>query len=68
MILFHIHKNIIKKMQRNCKKKLLKDIKIFVKKKTRKSSNTVMNVTKISQKRKNKTLLSIGKKYKKHLF
>ena len=33
-------------------KKLLKDIKIFLKKKKKKGSNMVMNVTKISQKMK----------------
>ena len=42
-------------------KKLMKDIKIFLKKKKRKSNNMVMNVTKISQKMKNKSLLSIEK-------
>ena len=42
-------------------KKLMKDIKIFLKKKKRKSNNMVVNVTKISQKMKNKSLLSIEK-------
>ena len=42
-------------------KKLMKDIKIFQKKKKRKSNNMVWNVTKISQKMKNKSLLSIEK-------
>ena len=40
-------------------KKLVKDIKIFVKKKKKKSGSMVVNVTKISQKTKNKSLLSI---------
>ena len=35
-------------------KKLLKDIKIFLKKKKKKSHNMVMNVTEISQNMKNK--------------
>ena len=35
-------------------KKLLKDIKIFLKKKKKKSDNMVMNVTEISQNMKNK--------------
>ena len=42
-------------------KKLVKHIKIFLKKKKKKSDNMVANVTKISQKMKNKSLLSIGK-------
>ena len=42
-------------------KKLVKDIKIFLEKKKKKSSNMVVNVTKISQKMKNKSLLSIEK-------
>ena len=33
-------------------KKLVKDIKIFLKKKKKKSNNMVMNITKISQKMK----------------
>ena len=40
-------------------KKLVKDIKIFVKKKKKKSGSMAVNVTKISQKTKNKSLLSI---------
>ena len=40
-------------------KKLVKDIKIFLKK--RKSDNMVVNITKISHKMKNKSLLNIGK-------
>ena len=40
------------------RKKLVKDIKIFLKKKKKKSGNMVVNVTKISQKMKNKSLLS----------
>ena len=42
------------------KKKLVKNIKIFLKKK-KKSDNMAMNDTKISQKMKNKSLLSIEK-------
>ena len=40
-------------------KKLVKDIKSFLKKK--KSDNMVVNITKISHKMKNKSLLNIGK-------
>ena len=40
-------------------KKLVKDIKIFLKKELQKSDNMVLNTTKISQKMKNKSLLSI---------
>ena len=50
--------NIIKKMK---KKKFVKNIKIFLKKKKKKSDNMAMNDTKISQKMKNKSLLSIEK-------
>ena len=42
-------------------KKLVKDIKIILKTKKKKSGNMVMNITKISQKTKNKSLLSIEK-------
>ena len=42
-------------------KKLVKDTKIFLKKKKKKSYNMVMNVKKISQKIKNKIFLSIEK-------
>ena len=50
--------------KRNLQKKLVKDITIFLKKKTKKSNNMLMNVTKISQKMKNKSLMNIEKKYK----
>ena len=43
-------------------KKLMKDIKMFLMKKKEKSNNMVANVTKIFQKMKNKSLLSIEKK------
>ena len=49
------------KIKKDCKKKLVKDIKIFLKKKNKKSNNMVVNVTKISQRRKNESLLSIEK-------
>ena len=42
-------------------KKLVKDIKIFLKKKKKKSDNMVVNVTNISQKTKKKSLSSIEK-------
>ena len=42
-------------------KKLLKDIKIFLKKKKKKSNNMVKNVTKISQKIKKVNWLSVEK-------
>ena len=51
-------------MKKDCKKKFVKDVKIFVKKKKKKSNNMVVKVTKISQKMKNKTLLSIEKYYR----
>ena len=43
--------------------KFVKDIKIFLKKKKKKCDNIVVNVT-ISQKMKNKALLSIEKLYR----
>ena len=42
-------------------KNLVKDIKIFIQKKMKKSNSMIMNVTKISQKMKNKSFLSIEK-------
>ena len=42
-------------------KKLVKDIKIFLKKKKKKSNNLVVNVTKISQEMKNKSWFGIEK-------
>ena len=42
-------------------KKLMKDIKIFLMKKKKKSNNMVVNITKIFQKMENKSLLSIEK-------
>ena len=42
-------------------KKIMRNIKIFLKKKMKKSDNMVVNVTKIFQKMKNKSLLSIEK-------
>ena len=48
-------------IKKDCKKKLVKDIKIFLKKKNKKSNNMVVNITKISQRRKNESLLSIEK-------
>ena len=48
--------------QKNCyKKNLVKDIKIFLKKKKRKRNNMVVSNTKICQKIINKSLLSIEK-------
>ena len=42
-------------------KKLVDDIKVFLKKKKKKGDNTVVNNTKIYEKMKNKSLLSIEK-------
>ena len=47
--------------ERPRKKKLAKDITIYLKKKKKKSCNMVVNITKISQKMKNKSLLSTEK-------
>ena len=43
------------------KNKPVEDIKIFLKKEKKKSGNMVVNITKISQKMKNKSLFSIEK-------
>ena len=45
-------------------KKLMKDIKIFLKKKKKERNYMVMNVSKISQRMKNKSLFSIKKYYR----
>ena len=45
-------------------KKLVKDIKIFLKKKKRKTDNMVINVTKISQKMKSKSFFCIEKNHR----
>ena len=50
-----------KNYHENNEEKLAKDIKIFLKKKKKKSNNIVLIVTKISQKMKNKILMSIEK-------
>ena len=42
-------------------KKLVTDIKVFLRKKKKKSNNMVLNDTKLYQKMKNKSLLSIEK-------
>ena len=44
--------NIIKKIKKDCKKKLVKDIKTFLKKKKKNSDNMLVNITKIFQKMK----------------
>ena len=51
----------MKKIKKAYKKNLVKDTKIILKKKREKSSNLVVNVTKISQNSKNKSMLNIEK-------
>ena len=46
---------------KDCKNKLVEDMKIFLNKKKEKSNNMVVNNTKIYQKMKTKSLLSIEK-------
>ena len=53
--------NYYRENKERLKKKLVKDIKIFLRKKKNKSNDVVANVTKISQKMKSKYLLSIEK-------
>ena len=48
--------NIIKKITNDWEKKLVKDMKIFLKKKRKKSDNMAVNVTKIYQEIKTKAL------------
>ena len=52
---------IINKIKKDYKRRLAKDIKIFLKKKKKKSDNMTVNVTKISQKTKKINWLSIEK-------
>ena len=51
--------NLSAKCYQENKERLVKDIKILLKKKKKKSGNIIVNPTKISQRRKNKSLLSI---------
>ena len=51
--------NIINKIKKDYKKQLKKHFKIFIRKKKKKTDNMVINVTKISQKMKNKSLSSV---------
>ena len=57
----HISAKYYQQNKERLQKKLVKDIKIFLKKKKWKSNNMVINVTKISRKMKKKSLLSIEK-------
>ena len=52
-----------KEIKKDYKKKLVKDIKIFPKKKKKKNDNMVVNVTKISQKVKKNKLVEYRKRY-----
>ena len=56
--------NIIKIIKEDYKRNLVKDIKVFLKTRKKKSNNMVLNNTKIYQKMKNKSLLSIQKNIK----
>ena len=53
--------DIIKKIKKDYKRKLVRDIKDFLNKKKEKSDNMVVNVTKTSQKMKKRNWLSIEK-------
>ena len=57
----YIYKRSIKRTAKDYNKKLAKEIKIFLKNKKKKSNNMVMNVTKIFQKLKNKSLFRMEK-------
>ena len=56
--------NIIKKIKKHNKKRLVKNIKVFLKKKKKKSNDMVMNNTKIFQKMKKISWL----KYRQKIF
>ena len=56
------HRSLFAALQDYGKKKLVKNIELFLKKRNKKSDNIVVNDTKISQKMKNKSLLSIENK------
>ena len=53
--------NIIKKIKKGYKKRLVKDVKIFLKAEEKKNNNMMVNIIKISQKMKKKSWLSIEK-------
>ena len=57
----HYQLNSIKIIKKKYKIKLVKDIKVFLKKKKEKSNNIFLNDTKIYQKMKNKSVFSIEK-------
>ena len=59
----HISAKYYQHNKERLQKKLVKDIKIFLKKKKWKSNNMVINVTKISRKMKKKKLVEHRKKY-----
>ena len=70
IIYFYIYKkclkihqlNIVEIIKKDYKiKKLVKDIKVFLKKKKKKSNKMVVKDTKISQKIKNKSLFNVEK-------
>ena len=52
--------NILRKIKKDYQKPM-KNIKIFLRKKNKKSKNMVVKVTKISQKMENESLLSIDR-------
>ena len=52
------------KIKKYYNKKLVKDLKFFLKKEKKKSNNMALSVTKISQKMKNKSFVSIEKNVK----
>ena len=57
--------NLMKKIKKDYKRTLVKDINIFLKKKKKKSNIMVVNITKISNKMKKKKLDEYRKKYYK---
>ena len=60
----HLSAKYYQENKKRLQKNLVKDIKIFLKKKKKKGDNMVVNVTKIFQKTKKVNWLIIEKKYK----
>ena len=60
----HLSAKYYQENKKRPQKNLVKDIKIFLKKKKKKGDNMVVNVTKIFQKTKKVNWLIIEKKYK----
>ena len=61
--IYNINIKYYQENKERLQKKVVEDIKLYLKKKTKKSDNIVMNITKISQKMKKNKLVEYRKKY-----